>query len=75
MKLEGSCYCKRVRFSAVSHTPYPYMRCYCCMCRKTGGGGGYAINIMVDVGSMKVEGEQYVEAHENWADDDERPES
>lgn len=46
MKLDGSCYCGGIRFHVVSQTPYPYMRCYCSICRKTGGGGGYAINIM-----------------------------
>lgn len=39
MEIEGSCYCGRVTFNVVSHTPYPYMRCYCSMCRKTAGGG------------------------------------
>ena len=38
---EGSCHCGAVKFSLQSHTPYPYMRCYCSICRKTGGGGGY----------------------------------
>ena len=46
MKLAGSCHCGAVKFTVVSHTPYPFMRCYCSICRKTGGGGGYAINIM-----------------------------
>lgn len=44
--LEGSCRCGAVRFSVASHTPHPYQRCYCSICRKTAGGGGYAINIM-----------------------------
>lgn len=46
MLLEGSCRCSAVRFSVESHTPYPYMRCYCSICRKINGGGGYTINIM-----------------------------
>ena len=41
--LEGSCHCGAVRFSVKSHTPQPYMHCYCSICRKTAGGGGYAI--------------------------------
>jgi len=56
MKLEGSCHCGAVRFSVVSHTPYPFLRCYCSICRKTAGGGGYAINIMGDAGTLKVRG-------------------
>lgn len=73
MEIEGSCYCGRVRFRAVSHTPYPYMRCYCSMCRKTAGGGGYAINIMAEADTMEVSGEEFVEAHDNWIDDEEHP--
>ena len=46
MQLKGSCHCGAVRFSLDSETPYPYMHCYCSICRKTAGGGGYAINIM-----------------------------
>lgn len=55
-RLKGSCHCGAVRFSVVSHTPHPYMRCYCSICRKTAGGGGYAINIMGDAKTLKVEG-------------------
>ena len=46
MQLKGSCHCGAVRFSLESETPYPYLHCYCSICRKTAGGGGYAINIM-----------------------------
>jgi len=60
MKLEGSCSCGAVRFTVTSHTPYPFMRCYCSICRKTAGGGGYAINIMGDAASLKVTGRQWV---------------
>jgi hypothetical protein len=56
MKLEGSCHCGAVRFTVESHTPYPFMRCYCSICRKTAGGGGYAINIMGDARTLKVRG-------------------
>ena len=44
MRLEGSCRCGAISFSVDSHTPYPYQRCYCSICRKSAGGGGYAIN-------------------------------
>jgi hypothetical protein len=46
MRLKGSCHCGAVRFSLESETPYPYLHCYCSICRKTAGGGGYAVNIM-----------------------------
>jgi len=60
MELEGSCHCGAVRFTVTSHTPYPYMRCYCSICRKTAGGGGYAVNIMGDADSLKVRGGSHV---------------
>ena len=56
MKLQGSCHCGAVRFSVASHTPQPYMRCYCSICHKTQGGGGYAINIMGKADTLKAKG-------------------
>lgn len=56
MKLKGSCHCGAVRFSLVSETPYPYLYCYCSICRKTAGGGGYAINIMGKADTFKKQG-------------------
>ena len=56
MRLEGSCQCGAVRFSLKSRTPVPYQRCYCSICRKTGGGGGYAINIGGDAETLEVSG-------------------
>ena len=53
--LEGSCRCGAVRFSCDSHTPSPYQRCYCSICRKTAGGGGYAINLGADARTLKVQ--------------------
>ena len=58
MILKGSCHCGKVRFQVESKTPYPYMRCYCSICRKTAGGGGYAINIMGEMPTLKVRGEK-----------------
>ena len=63
MKLEGSCHCGAVKFSVASHTPYPFMRCYCSICRKTAGGGGYAINIMGDAASLRVRGAKNVSVY------------
>lgn len=56
MRLKGSCHCGAVTFSLESHTAYPYMRCYCSICRKTQGGGGFSINIMGEAQTLKVKG-------------------
>ena len=60
MQLQGSCHCGAVRFSVEAHQPYPFMRCYCSICRKTAGGGGYAINLGADYASLTVEGEEHL---------------
>lgn len=57
MLLKGSCHCGAVRFSVNSSYPYPFNLCYCSVCRKTAGSGGYAINISADFKTLKVEGE------------------
>ncbi len=56
VRLEGSCRCGAVAFTVDSHTPHPFMRCYCGICRKIGGGGGYAINIMGVARTLDVSG-------------------
>lgn len=53
--LKGSCRCGAVKLSCASHTPYPYQRCYCSICRKTAGGGGYAINLGAVASTMRIE--------------------
>lgn len=58
--LEGSCRCGAVRFKVASHTPQPYQLCYCSICRKTAGGGGYAINIMGVAPMLEVTGRDAV---------------
>ena len=60
MLLQGSCRCGAVRFSVESQTPVPYMHCYCSICRKTGGGGGYGINLGGIADTLKVEGREAV---------------
>jgi hypothetical protein len=40
------------------------MSCYCSICRKTAGGGGYAINIMGQAASLKVEGRENVRVYQ-----------
>ena len=60
MKLEGSCHCQAVRFSLESAHPYPFNLCYCSICRKTAGGGGYAINLSGDYNTLAIEGEDNI---------------
>lgn len=69
--LEGSCRCARVRFSVSSHTPVPYQLCYCSICRKQQGGGGYAINLAAVTSSLRVEGESALGLYRARIDDDE----
>lgn len=54
MLLEGSCHCQAVRFTVQSHEPVPFMRCYCSICRKTAGTGGFAINLGADFSTLQV---------------------
>ena len=56
MKYEGSCHCGKVHFSVESKAPYPFMRCYCSICRKTAGSGGYAINLGARHDTLRIEG-------------------
>jgi hypothetical protein len=58
MHLEGSCHCGSVRFSVESAEPVPFMRCYCSICRKTAGSGGFAINLGADFDTLTVEGRE-----------------
>jgi hypothetical protein len=64
MQLNGSCHCGRVRFTLHSAHPYPFNLCYCSICRKTAGGGGYAINLGGDYASMHVEGEEHISVYQ-----------
>lgn len=56
MQLKGSCHCGAVSFQVESYAPVPYMRCYCSVCRKTAGGGGYAINLGAWKKTLKLKG-------------------
>jgi hypothetical protein len=58
--MKGSCRCGAVHFSVESHTPYPYQLCYCTICRKTAGGGGYAINLMGVNQTLKITGKRAI---------------
>ena len=64
MMLEGSCHCGAVRFEVRSAHPYPFNLCYCSICRKTAGGGGYAINLGAENETLRVEGEQHLRVYQ-----------
>ena len=60
MRLDGSCHCGAVRFHLQSTAPYPYQRCYCSICRKTQGGGGYAVNLSGEAEMLRVTGGKHI---------------
>ena len=72
MLLEGSCHCGAVRFSVQSHEPVPFMRCYCSICRKTAGTGGFAINLGADYATLKVTGRENLAVYQAQLDHDQR---
>ena len=71
MKLEGSCHCGGVRFSLESPHPYPFNHCYYSICRKTAGGGGYAINLGGEAESLSVTGEENLRIYQATREDGE----
>lgn len=64
MLLEGSCHCGAVRFTLESTHYYPFNVCYCSICRKTTGGGGFAINLGGEFESLRVEGEEHLRVYQ-----------
>jgi len=60
MQLEGSCHCGKVRFAVEAYAPVPFMRCYCSICRKTAGAGGFAINLGAWKATMQVTGRKHL---------------
>ena len=71
MKLTGSCHCGSVKFSVNSSHPYPFNFCYCSICRKTAGGGGYAINLGAEFASLEVSGRDYISVYKAGIQDEE----
>jgi len=64
MRLEGSCHCGAVTYSVTAHEPVPFMRCYCSICRKTAGTGGYAVNLGADYRTLQVRGEEHLAVYQ-----------
>lgn len=63
MHLEGSCHCQAVRFRLRSRHAHPYNHCYCSICRKTQGSGGFAINLSGEAESLEVEGREHLSVY------------
>jgi len=63
MLLHGSCHCGAVRFRVESAHPYPFNLCYCSICRKTAGGGGFAINLGGGFATLEVDGEESISVY------------
>ena len=64
MKLEGSCHCGAVRFSVEAPEPVPYMRCYCSICRKTAGSGGFGINLGARADTLTIQGAEHIRRYD-----------
>ena len=60
MNLNGSCHCGAIRFEVEAPHPVPFNRCYCSICRKTGGGGGFAINLGARYDTLSIRGEEHL---------------
>jgi hypothetical protein len=71
--LKGSCRCGAVRFEVESHTPVPFMLCYCSICRKQQGGGGFAINLGAAYETMNIRGKRSLGVYRAEIEDDEHP--
>ncbi|NNC63250.1 MAG: GFA family protein, partial [Gammaproteobacteria bacterium] len=53
-------HCGTVRFSVQSSHAYPFNRCYCSICRKTAGSGGFAINLGADYSTLEIQGKDSI---------------
>ncbi len=62
--LKGSCHCRAVTFTIKSKYFYPYQLCYCSICRKTQGGGGYAINLSALSVTLKIKGKKHIRIYQ-----------
>jgi hypothetical protein len=62
MRLDGSCQCGKVRFRVESDTPYPFMYCYCSICRKT-AGVAFGCNVMGKRATLRVTGKRHLRVH------------
>jgi len=63
MKLSGACHCRAVTFTVQSSEPVPFNRCYCEVCRKTAGAGGFAVNLAAVFETLSVEGRENISTY------------
>ena len=63
MSAEGRVTAGRSTSPSKSEHPYPFNLCYCSICRKTGGAGGFAINLGRTFPSLKVDGEEHIRVY------------
>lgn len=70
MKLNGSCHCGAVCFEVETRYPYPFNVCYCSICRKTAGAGGFAVNLSADFQTLNVSGEDHIRVYHAVERDD-----
>jgi hypothetical protein len=61
MLLRGSCQCGKIGFRVESDTPYPFMFCYCSICRKT--TGALTSNVMGKRATLVVTGKRHLRLH------------
>ena len=73
MKLKGACHCGKVTFSVSSKHPYPYNLCYCSICRKTAGSGGFVINLNAQYSTLEVTGREHITIYHAKVDDKTSP--
>ena len=71
--LKGSCRCGAAAFEVESHTPAPFMLCYCSICRKQQGGGGFAINLGAVSQTLTIAGKRRLGVYRAAIEDAERP--
>jgi len=51
------------------------MHCYCTICKKTAGGGGYAINLNGDYSTLKIEGKENITIYNAYLNDPDEKEN
>lgn len=73
MHLDGSCHCGAVTYSVEADEPVPFLRCYCSICRKTAGTGGFAINLGARADTLKVTGEDAIGVYQATIDGEKSP--
>lgn len=70
MQLDGSCHCNAVTFAVQSAYPYPFNICYCEVCRKTAGAGGFAINLGAEFATLVATGADHIKVYRATIADD-----